>query len=243
MSWGLNNSPLESERFLIKAGKIAIDNPSDVPTMIKEAKSQDFDFLSVRVDFNRIDLVQTLEKAGFFLTDTLVYYKRKLTAPLQPLERPTNYTIRKAETPDTDKIVMIAKSSFQDYIGHYHTDPKFDKSKVDAIYPDWTYRSCTEGLLSDVIFVTEENGEITSFATVRKYDRTAEGVLFGVHPNHQGKGIYRQLIRASMEWGTANNCSEVVYSTQLNNVAVQKVWIREGCEMNNAYYTLHLWLK
>lgn len=240
MTFKLTHSPLESERFGIRAGKLSIADLADVEQVMDEIRKNGYDYVSVRIASENLQLVQSLESHGFFLTDTLVYYKKTLAKHVKAAWS-HKYLLRQAREADSEQIINVAGMSFQGYFGHYHSDSRFEKAKADEVYVDWIRRSCYENLLADVILVTEENGQITSFATVTKTDGTAEGVLFGVHPDHQGKGIYRELIRASMDWALENACTEIIYSTQITNLAVQKVWTREGCEMNRSYYTLHYW--
>lgn len=241
MEFKITPSPLESERFNIKAGKLSIVLEQDVEKILPELNVQGMNFLSVRVDCENIGLVQKLEAKGFFLTDTLVYYKKKISDKAKVPLAEAPYIIREATQSDFDGILKVAEKSFKGYIGHYHTDPRFDNAQADAVYVDWIQRSCKSGFLADCVLVTEENGEISSFASVKKDQSKAEGVLFGVDPAHQGKGIYRELIRASMNWAIDRGCSDIWYSTQINNIAVQKVWVREGCELAKSYYTLHYW--
>ncbi|WII71846.1 GNAT family N-acetyltransferase [Bdellovibrio sp. 22V] len=241
MTWSLTPSPLESERFGIRAGKLTVQSTKDIPEALSKAKDLNLNFISARVETQNISLVQELEFAGFFLTDTLVYYRKKITENSVFNLSKKDYVVRLATESDYEQISKVSSLAFKGYIGHYHADPRLSKEKADEVYVDWVKRSCHEKFLADAIYVTEENGQITSFATMKKEGSTAEGVLFGVHPEHQGKGIYRELIVASMIWAQKNACDEIKYSTQINNVAVQKVWTREGCEIHNSYYTFHYW--
>ena len=80
------------------------------------------------------------------------------------------------------------------------------------------------------------------FATLRLNNSDeGEGVLFGVAPKAQGRGIYRSFMVKGMEWCMKKNATHMVVSTQITNTAVQKVWSRVGFEPNNAYYTFHKW--
>jgi hypothetical protein len=44
-----------------------------------------------------------------------------------------------------------------------------------------------------------------------------------------------------MAWCASRGAARMMVSTQINNVAVQKVWARLGFEPNYAYYTFHKW--
>jgi hypothetical protein len=46
---------------------------------------------------------------------------------------------------------------------------------------------------------------------------------------------------AAMAWLAARGRTRMVVSTQITNLAVQKVWARLGFEPSSSYYTLHRW--
>jgi len=93
-----------------------------------------------------------------------------------------------------------------------------DKTKCDEVYQDWAYRSCAYKTDRDDVLVAEENGKLIAFATMRlNTDSEGEGVLFGVDPDHQGKGIYKQLILAGIDWCQKRGCQQMIVSTQISN--------------------------
>jgi GNAT superfamily N-acetyltransferase len=69
----------------------------------------------------------------------------------------------------------------------------------------------------------------------------SEGVLFGVTPAAQGRGLYRSLMLAGMHWSKLRDAGRMVVSTQITNIAVQKVWTRLGFEPSGSCYTFHKW--
>lgn len=240
MAFSLEFSPMESERFSIRAGKLKIDDINDVVKVIPQMSEMGLNFLSTRIPTENMDLTQKLLKLGFILTDTLVVYKGKLSADLHQNPKYKNL-VREATPDDYEQIIAVAKNCFTNYMGHYHSDPKFDKKLADEVYIDWARRSCLESFLTDVLLVTEEGGRISSFITLKKTDDISQALLGGVDPSYQNKGIYRDLIRATKQWSLKLNCKDIIYSTQVSNVAVQKVWVQEGSQMFESFYTLHFW--
>jgi len=83
---------------------------------------------------------------------------------------------------------------------------------------------------------------IVAFATLRRNSaEEGEGVLFGVAPEAQGRGIYRSLMIGAMLWFRTRGTARMVVSTQVTNAAVQKVWTRLGFEPWKSNYTFHKW--
>jgi GNAT superfamily N-acetyltransferase len=105
-------------------------------------------------------------------------------------------------------------------------------------------RSCTASDVADEVLVAEKGGEVLGFATLRlNSPAQGEGVLFAVVSAAQGQGIYRSFMIGGMHWCAARGATSMVVSTQLTNIAVQKVWVRVGFEPDHATYTFHKWFE
>jgi GNAT superfamily N-acetyltransferase len=117
-----------------------------------------------------------------------------------------------------------------------------DPVKCDEAYISWALRSCVSREAADEVLVADSSGRIVGFATLRMNNsEEAEGVLFCVASSAQRRGIYRSLMIHGMEWCMSKAAKRMIVSTQITNVAVQKVWIRLGFEPSHAWYTLHKW--
>jgi GNAT superfamily N-acetyltransferase len=66
-------------------------------------------------------------------------------------------------------------------------------------------------------------------------------LLNGVAPEFQRRGIYAALFREIGCRARLQGAAEVLVSTQLANVAPQKVWTRAGLALDHALYTFHWW--
>lgn len=234
-------SPLDKERFGIKTAKTFIKTTPEIQASVDEAKAQHVKLLIARSYVSEIRLAQKMENNGFFLTDTLVYYAYDLTKKPIPQDTSGN-EIRPVLLEEADQVKNVAKRAFKGYFGHYHADEKLDSRKSDDVYTDWAKRACLERTQNDEVFVAVLESEIMGFATMRlNSSQEGEGVLFAVDPAMQGKGIYRSFILAGLTWCKEKGCDKMVVSTQINNIAVQKVWTRTGFEPIYAYYTFHKW--
>ena len=143
---------------------------------------------------------------------------------------------------DDEQVRQVAAESFRGYFGHYHADPRLDSRLCDEVYVSWAVRSCLSREVAGEVLVAELDGRVAGMATLRMNDsEEGEGVLFGVAPAAQGHGIYRSFMIRAMEWCRAQGATRMVVSTQITNLAVQKVWTRVGFEPSHAYYTFHKW--
>lgn len=246
MNSNLSVSDLDEQRFGVRTAKGILSSDGQVSELLEFMQNNGCELGIVRVKSEDLALVQRLEDAGARLCDSLLYYRRAVRAEDVFAAQANGYRYRLATPHDAAEIAALARVSFSGYAGHYHADPRLPKEKADAVYYSWAERSCTTPGVADRVFVVvrEQDNEMAAFATigVDVARREMEGVLFGVSPNHQGHGIYRQLIRNTLGCANADGYERMVVSTQVTNLAVQKVWVREGFEPHSSYYTLHLWL-
>ena len=103
-------------------------------------------------------------------------------------------------------------------------------------------RSCLSRAVADCVLVAEQGGQLIGFSTLKVHNPDeGEVPLYGVDPTIQGQGIGRNLIIGALRWFEAQGVARMLISTQVTNVASQKVWVRLGFEPSHAYYTFHKW--
>ncbi len=234
-------SAIDEERFGIKTARatgITLDGLSMVWDF---CLANNVRLLIARCPASELAVVQAMEREGCLLTDTLVYYARNLAKSPIPADS-VEVLVRPIRPGEEDLVKALAAESFKGYYGHYHADPRLDRVKCDDAYTSWAVRSCVSRDVADEVLVADDKGILLGFATLRlNSPDEGEGVLFGVAPAAQGRGIYRSFMIRSMEWFRAKGCTRQVVSTQITNIAVQKVWTRVGFEPSHAYYTFHRW--
>jgi GNAT superfamily N-acetyltransferase len=237
-------SELDRLRFGHVTAKVDVDAGDNIESILADCIAKRVQLLIARCSTLHLDKVQEMEQLGFFLTDTLVYYRKK-SISARSLELPEDFSVRPAGPQDAAEVEKLAARSFQGYHGHYHADPRLDRMHCDEVYSSWAANSCGAGGFCDhmMLITSVRKDEIAAFATLKRHsDAEFEGVLFGVDPAYQGKGLYGQLIDLSQQWGIENRFTRMIVSTQVTNMAVQKAWCRQGFEPFKSLYTLHKWL-
>lgn len=234
-------SPLDRERFGIETAKASHVSLETLPAVIDFCRAHDVILLISRCLTSELQAAQAMERQGFGLMDTLVYYARSLSKTPVPTDS-GQAALRPVRPGEEGTVQAVAANAFQGYMGHYHADPRLDRTQCDRVYTDWAYRSCISREVADEVLVAEVEGAIAGFATLRlNGPEESEGVLFGVASWAQSRGIYRSLMIRGMEWSVAQGATRMVVSTQITNIAVQKVWTRLGFEPSRSYYTFHKW--
>jgi GNAT superfamily N-acetyltransferase len=235
-------SDLDSNRFGVRIGRANISDADEFASVLSACKKESIQMLIVRCRTDDFHSIHRLEAANARLMDTLVYYRRNLRKGALPEELGKNI-IRPIQDSDIPKIQKLVGEIFRDYSGHYHADPRLDRAKCDEGYVEWAAKMCMNRDTSNEVLVAESSsGVLGGFATMRLNETDeGEGVLFGVHPSFEGRGIYWSFMVYAMNWCRNRGAARMVVSTQITNTAVQKVWARLGFEVVRSFYTFHLW--
>ncbi len=235
-------SPLDEARFGIRTARAMDLTESAIGQVLDFCRLEQVRLLIARCPTRDLPAAQAMERNGFNLMDTLVYFRRDLVK--QPLLESVGIPIRLAIVEDVDAVGEIARQAFRGYPGHYHADPRLDRSACDDLYVDWARRSCSEPEAADVMLIAEQDGVPVGFLTLKCLDQeTADGRLYAVLPQTQGRGIGKGLLVEGMHWCREHGLLGMVISTQITNLASQVSWARVGFIPHESFYTFHKWFE
>lgn len=239
----LTLSPLDQQRFGFPVAKGLLLEHADGAAVVAKARSLGARLAIVRLPTTLLATAQSLEASGAILCDTLVHYvKRFKAAPDAGV--PAGYACSAATPADADEVAALSRATFANYFGHYHSDARLDRALCDEIYSSWAGHSCRDPEFADhVLLVRGPARDLAAFATIKRIsDQRCQGVLYGVSSAHQKRGLYAFLVNEAARWSISQGAPEFLYSTQLTNLGVQKVYCRSGFEPIEYFYTFHLWL-
>ena len=236
-------SRIDEKRFGVIVAKSLSVTSDTLPSIIKFCLDKRVSLLIARCLTSEVNAVHEMEKQGFLLMDTLVYYKCDIQKKPAPSDDSPN-NIRLIRPGEEEQVRDVAAKAFKGYFGHYQADERLDRASCDDIYIDWAYRSCISKDCADAVFVAELDDKIAGLATLRiNGPDEVEGILFGVSPAVHGRGIYRSFMISGMIYCKEKGRKNLIVSTQIINLAVQKVWTRLGFEPSRSFYTFHKWFK
>ena len=135
-------------------------------------------------------------------------------------------------------IDKLVKAIFKGYTNHYNSNPYLRKDDITEGYVEWVKNYI--GGENKKVFLIYRNSEPIAFATCHNQNDIAEGVLYGVLPEHSGGGVYSDIIRYTQKYYQQSGAKSMEVSTQVQNYAVQKVWNREGFKLSRSYATIHI---
>lgn len=239
----LTASRLDSDRFglrIFRATTIELDGGQ----LFREIVANDADVAIVRVPAGSGGALQRLGRYGMhpIHADTLVYYRVPLSDREPQTLRNTDLLFAEATVDDAGELEALVAGTFDGYVSHYHANPRLDPALILAGYAEWASGYLAGHGPDRIAWVARRNGAIVAFACCSHDERKreCEGVLYGVHPEHAGGGIYGDLIRYTQAQYRARGYRTMTVSTQVWNLAVQKVWGREGFVLDRAYDTFHV---
>ena len=230
----------ESERFGFRIFRGSVETLHE-RTLLEELLAKNVDVAIVRLLKNGHEQLHKLQRLGlpYIVADTLVSYACDLTK-LQPAPlRNQDLEFIECNASHAEAVDRLVELSFGDYRNHYSANPVLDASGLLEGYKEWT-RGYTEAKdPAKRTWLVRSGGEDVAFATVG-LGEVSEGVLYGVHPNHSGRGIYGDIIRFTQNVTRERGAHTMRVSTQVSNFAVQKVWTRSGFSLVDAYLTVHI---
>ena len=234
-------SSIDEDRFGMRTARAPSVTMDTFPSVMDFCRTNDVILLIARTLTSELEVVQAMERAGFLLMDTLVYYARYVTEEPIPSD-PGQVPVRPVRPGEDEAVRLVAAESFRGYYGHYHADERLDRTRCDEVYTSWAFCSCVSREVADEVLVADLDGSVVGFVTLRlNTPEEGEALVGGIAPSAQRRGVYQSFIINGMQWCRAKGATRMIVSTQITNIAVQKVWARLGFEFDHAYYTLHKW--
>ena len=233
-------SPLDTSRFGVRTARADALTAEGLSGALDFCRSQDVDLLIGRCSVDDAVTVHRLEAAGFLLMDTLVYYRRNLA--LSPVTDPGDDRIRLLRDGEDEQVEAIARECFRDYGGHYHADPRLDRSACTEVYASWARTSCEQRGASRFVLVADGGHGLVAFSTF-SLNPAGEGELLlgAVSPRARGSGLYRLLTLSGMYRLQSSGAGRFITSTYLGNWGAQASWAAAGLSPHAAYHTFHRW--
>ena len=233
-------SPLDENRFGVRTARAMNLTAHLLPQVMDFCHQHEVQFLITRCSTKDLSAVQAMQRNGFLLMDTMVYFRYDLMCTAVPERRDVD--IRFVQGDDTEIVSRIASQAFHEYDGHYHADPRLNRSSCDDLYVDWALRSCTQKDLADEVLVAKLDDEVVGFLTIKLLkNQEADGRLFAVLPQAHGRGIGQALLIEALHWSKLHGLNAMVISTQITNIASQISQVRVGFYPHESFYTFHKW--
>lgn len=236
----IHRSPEESARFGRAIGRASIpaEAPADaIQSMLDELARSPLDLVVLRYPSTHVTWFEKLSACGAFsaiFADALLYFAWEDRGEALAAGHPV---IARDEIDGATVSLMIGEI-FAGYRNHYHANSLLDPALVAAGYVEWARRVAAHP--ENPLIALHVDGQPAAIAVIDGSSGEWDVALAGVMPEHRGRGVYGDLILATMAAARAAGLDSVKISTQSHNVQVVRTWERLGWRMAGAYLTVHL---
>jgi RimJ/RimL family protein N-acetyltransferase len=208
------------------------------------------EFLLCKMSDPDDDKASALRKNSFELMDTLVDFvyalPRERSPALEQKSIPGGFELRLATVADVDSLAEIARASFANHFGRFHSDPRIGREQATRIYEEWI-RSCVFGW-ADWIILAVKDARIAGYSAWKKpssldlrYNiQLAHYSIAGIHPDFFGKGLFTTLTRTGMEM-MQGHALWVEGPTHIDNHPVQRAYEKLGWKRVGTQTSFHKW--
>jgi len=215
------------------------------------AKQSGYKFLLCKTYSDDLTSIHLVENSGFFLVDTLLDYAidfRKTPFDVIPSQNPSQEVIIRFANPDDEQeLVMLAKDSFRNHFGRYHSDPIFSREQAIQVYIEWM-RSSLSGY-ADYFVLAEIGGRIAGLSIWKKTTdeekeiplRISHYNLGAIHPDFFSRRLFTLLTYEGMK--IFQGQTDIIEGpTHINNYPVQRGYSRLNWQIYGARHSFHKWL-
>jgi ribosomal protein S18 acetylase RimI-like enzyme len=205
-------------------------SPSGIEAAIADAVRQDARLVVTRIAAGEREVIETLERAGFVLVETLVTLEARIDGLVDFPAR-----IRLAGTESARACADIAKHAF--VFDRFHADSRIDPAIAAAMKENWVLNGFAGR--AEACLVATADGDTAGFLLMLKQQDTLIVDLVAVARHHQGQGIGRDLLAATKSHAAALGATKVRVGTQAANEASLRLYISTGFEPVAEAATLH----
>ena len=234
-------SNVDSSRFGVRVYRGTFDEIR-MNDLFDEIIRERMDVAIIRLRTECYNNLNNLEKMGFpfLVADTLVHYTVDLSQHSPRPLRNSDLEFHPCGLKDNSVIDKLVDHIFSGYINHYTSNPLLKKTDILEGYKEWARSYCDAENLGRLAWIVYRKGEPIAFLTCLFKNDSCEGILYGVTREASGGGVYGDLIRFSQNFFKVRGLKTMKVSTQVHNVAVQKIWVREGFYPTQSFMTIHV---
>jgi hypothetical protein len=259
----VNDLPWDSQIFQTKMAIIdelvvnsEENNPSEFTYALLEKveislRNDGYQFILIKINTDDMMTIHQLEYSGFLLVDTMLAYcldfRKNTFNKISRPDYPEDIIFRNATLKDEFELMELARVSFQNHFGRYHSDPRIPHDRAIEVYVQWM-KSCISGY-ADFFIVAEIKGRIAGLSIWKKASQLEKNLPIGIshynlgaiHPDFAGRGLFSFLTYEGMKLFQGK--TDIIEGpTHVNNYPVQRGYTRLGWQICDARHSFHKWL-
>lgn len=179
----------DSDFFGIKIGKFVIQNEKDFDEIKfkEEANDEKFELIYV-FKFHELITPEIVVKTGLQLTDIMILTSKRFQ---KEYFLKNTYEFRtELKEQELRECYYIAETIAK--VSRFFKEPKIGEKKTKALYKKWIENTLNKSF-ADGLFIVKDSNSIIGIDLIKTENKTGSCSLIGVHPNHKGRGIGKNL--------------------------------------------------
>lgn len=214
----------DSNLLGLKCGQLEIGYDNDD---LDNINFYDYEYVISKIRSDRIDVIQKLEKLGFYVVDILFEFFRETGTYVEPYDPSL---IRVATKSDLPKLYALSDETF--YLSRYHLDKFLDQESVSDLYRAWI-KNAVDKVYGDEVFVAEEGHDLLGLSTCRLNKK--DGII---DLTSSINDVGYELLLADIGYFISKQRRYILASTQAYNSASISLLKRLDFEHKDSYVTL-----
>ena len=222
----------DSKFFNLKIGTVDASSKSEEKSI--EIKG-DFDLIYAKFEHNFDLVIVGYDKK--FEEQKVVFGKQ-----LKPLEIDETKNVFSFNPANTEKYILdLYQLAFESgKFSRFKLDDGFTQNQFEDLYKKWVDNSINKAFADDVLVYQIED-KIVGFVTYRVHTDFATIGLIATHPEFQGQGIGKQLIKEVEQKLINTNCFELRIPTQESNLQAYNFYSKQGYQIIESTTIKHYW--
>lgn len=211
----------------------------------KVGEISDFSSTPIIVEDKDIKFIQTKleEDIELNITSFEKKYKEGKVVFAKTLQKPH---IIQQEVKDFDNAPLPQEAFYEiayesGKYSRYKQDPCFSEDKFKHLYELWVENSINKSFATKIFYISNEEGMLRGFVTLKGSKNEACIGLIGVLPQYQGEGLGSALLKACENYGIETGIKTIYIPTQLENIPACNFYKKIGYEISEIVYIKHYW--
>ena len=225
----------DTDFFHKKIGRIDCGDQTDLPSLLLQARKEDYELIYVFCNGSNFLPPGILEVYNGSLVDRkVIYEKEKLIA------KELNYPVEEYSLSEvSEELEQLAYVSGR--YSRFYLDKHFHPDDFYRMYRTWIVKSVSHEI-ADKVYVVRESNQFCGMATLKIEKNKGVIGLIAVSPFSQGKGYGQILNDTCSNELLKRNINILEVATQMDNSSACRFYEKCGFSVKSVTNIYHFWL-
>ena len=224
------------------------------------ARQRKLQLIDARVSNENLFVTRAFEQTGFHLVDLLVTLgarrdkfdrileRQSIKRSEEVVDAGSGIIIRPMKESDVSRLAHISETSYGDASmiqDRFFLEPKIPHERAQHVFREWFLNLARRHLGGNGTVLTAEiGGAVVGYLAMEPMSPLGtetwwKDSLNAVAPEARGRGVYRALVLAAMDFALHENVAGLITKTQSSTYRVINTWLHLGGDIFESAATLH----